>query len=240
MISIINVLVPVYNEELLLEKNIARLNKFLSENLKNRYRIIIVDGKSTDKTPVIGEKLAKKYGKVKYIRTGVKGKGAQLKKVIPDLKGEYSLFIDADLPIMLDELLGIIKCLLNNEADLVIASRYVKKTRIKRSLVRVVCSKLYSLAIQMWLRAGVKDTIAGCKAWNSKIQRNIWPLIKDNDWFFDTELIYLTHRKGYKIKEIPVSYSDRGDSKFSAFRDGLVIAKKLFVLPFKYKNESKL
>ncbi len=233
----INILVPVYNEGLLLEKNTARLNKFLSENLGNEYRIIIVDGRSTDKTPVIGKKLAGKYGKVKYIRTGVKGKGAQLKKVIPNLKGEYSLFIDADLPIMLDELLIIIKCLLNDEADLVIASRYVKKTRIKRSLIRVVCSKLYSLSIQMWLRVGVKDTIAGCKAWNSKIQKDIWPLIKDDKWFFDTELIYLTHKKGYRIKEVPVSYSDRGDSKFSAFKDGLEIAKNLFILPFKYQNE---
>lgn len=236
----INILVPVYNEEFLLEKNIERLNEFLSANLKKEYKIIIVDGKSTDKTPQICQKLSKRDNRIGYIKTGVKGKGAQLKKVVPSLKGEYSLFIDADLPIMLNELLEIIKSLLSNEADLVIASRYVKKTRIKRSLIRVVCSKLYSLAIQLWLRVGVKDTIAGCKAWNSKIQRDIWPLIKDDNWFFDTELIYLAYKKGYKIKEVSVSYSDRGDSKFSAFRDGLVIAKNLLILPFKYQNEGKL
>jgi glycosyltransferase involved in cell wall biosynthesis len=214
-----------------------RLNKFLDKKMHNKYNIIIVDGKSTDETPNISRKLAKNSKKVSYVRTGVAGKGAQLKKAALSLKGDYFIFIDADLPIKLEEFLQICNSLMNNEADLVIASRYLRKTEIKRSLVRIVFSKLYSIAIQIWFRAGIKDTIAGCKAWNKKIQKNVWPKIKDKKWFFDTELIYLALKKRYKIKQIAVSYSDRGDSKFSALKDGLVIATNLVALPFRYKNE---
>jgi glycosyltransferase involved in cell wall biosynthesis len=228
------IFIPVYNEELILESNIKRLKEFVDKNLKRRYRVIIVDGNSTDKTPEIGKELAKKYKQISYINTKVKGKGAQLKKAVLSFKGKHFIFLDADLPIRLEEFLEIINNLLREEADLVIASRHIAKRKIERPLLRKIASKLYSVAIKNFLRIPVSDTIAGCKAWNKKVQEKIWPRIKDKRFFFDTELIYYTYKEGLKVKQIPVSYFDRKKgSKFSVFRDGFYIARNLIKLRFK-------
>lgn len=228
----IHILIPTYNEERILEENILRLKRFVDKNLQEKYKLTIVDAKSTDKTPKMGKKLAKRNKTISYINTGIKGKGAQLRKVALSLKGDYFVFLDVDLPIKFEEFLEIVNSLLKDEADLVIASRHTKESKkIKRPLMREIASKLYSIAIKSILRIPVSDTIAGCKAWNKKIQKQIWPRIKDKKWFFDTELIYYTFKAGLRVKEIPVGYSGRKQgSKFSVFKDGFTIAKDLIKL----------
>ncbi len=228
------VFVPVYNEERILEENIMRLKRFLDDNIKGRYKLIIADGRSTDETPRIGKKLEKRYKTIAYFRTNEIGKGAQLKKAALSAKGDYFAFLDADIPIKFREFKEIVDSISRNEADLVIASRHAAKKKIDRPLIRKIASKMYSFAIRLVLKLPVSDTIAGCKAWNRKIQRDIWPKLEDKKFFFDTELVYFAFKKGYRVKEIPVSYKEgRGSSSLNVLKDGLSIARNLIKLPFR-------
>ncbi len=235
--SEINILIPVYNEEKILEENSLRFMDFLDRNFNNKYKIIIVDGKSTDNTEIIGRKLEKKYKNISYVRTGVKGKGGQLKKAALLIDGDYFAFVDIDFPMKFEEVLQIINSIMNNEADIVIGTRNKGNKNINRPLMRKVASKGYNLLAKFLLNLPVTDTQCGIKAWNSKI-KGAWEMVQDQGWFFDTDLLYHTIKQKGRIIEIPVSYSDRRkESKVLPYKDFIYFLRGLLRLKFKgYKK----
>lgn len=229
----INLLIPVYNEEKILEKNVLKLMDFLNKNLNIPFKIFIVDGKSEDKTEIIGKNLGKKHEKVFYIKTDVKGKGVQLKKSTLSMDGKYFAFVDADLPTKLEEIKEIIGSLIKDEADLIIGSRNIGNKQICRPLVRKIASKTYNFLVRFFLGLPITDTQCGLKAWNSKVI-GAWSKIQDRRWFFDTELLYYAKKQGNKIKEIPVSYFDvRKESKLWVLKDSFYFARALLRLKFR-------
>jgi hypothetical protein len=116
--------------------------------------------------------------------------------------------MDADLSTDLGALPTLINELKNNQFDLVLGSRYLSGSKLKRTWARIIISKIYNLLIKIMFNCPVKDMANGFKGANQKIIADILPLIKNNEWFFDSELILLTHLKGYKIKEIPVVWQE--------------------------------
>ncbi len=229
----INILIPVYNEEKILKNNVLRLRNFLDNNLKNDYKLFIVDGKSEDNTETIGRQLDKKHKNITYLKTNIKGKGAQLKKASLLIEGDYFAFVDVDFPIKFEEILQILDSLIKNKADFIIGSRNIGNKKIDRPAIRKITSKAYNKVARFMLNISLSDTQCGIKAWNSKINK-IWMQVKDEKWFFDTELLYHSIKKGHKILEIPVSYSDRRkESKVFPIKDSIYFIKSLLRLKFK-------
>ncbi|MEK7189907.1 MAG: glycosyltransferase [Patescibacteria group bacterium] len=225
----INLTIPLYNEQTVLAENVAKILNFihnlpaeldeiasvasLSRNDQYEWRIILADNDSTDNTPMIAKSLEKKYHKkVDYLRLDKKGKGLAIKTAWQKFPADYYIFMDADLSTDLSTLPRLIEEL-KNGAGIVIGSRYLPNSQTNRSLLRLFVSKISLWFISKWLKLPLTDFTCGFKGVNQKIVQNILPLIKNQQWFFDTEMLCHTKRAGYTIKEIPVIWTETLNQK---------------------------
>ncbi len=216
MMEKILIVLPTYNEENILQKNVLKVRKFCQDNLRNfDWQILIADNGSTDKTPKLAQELSHEYSRIDYFHTSQKGRGAALK--IAWNKNNYLadiyLYMDIDLATDLNHLPQLIASIIQEGYDLTIGSRLQKESKTERSFLREFISRFYNLLLKIFFGLKIKDYQCGFKAVNQKIVEKIVPLIKNNNWFFDTELIILSHKNNYKIKEIPVKWVEKRDKK---------------------------
>lgn len=202
----INLVMPVYNEEAVLEKNISLLKNYLQINLANYdWQIIIVDNNSTDQTSKIGRHLAEQT-RIKYFFIPQKGRGLALRRTFLNYQADYHVYMDIDLATDLAALPELIKYLDLEKYDLVIGSRFHKKSKISRSILREIISRSYMFLAKLIVGTKTTDLQCGFKGLNRKIVQEIIPQTKDQQWFFDSELVFLTERSNLKIAEVPVNW----------------------------------
>ncbi len=201
---------PVYNEEQILERSVEKLVSFLEDKKIGEFEILIVDNGSTDRTGEIGKRLEKKYLYVNLLSLPEKGRGAALRSAWKNSDADIVSYMDIDLSTDLRHFLELIGYL--DRYDIATGSRLHKKSRTVRRFYREFLSMGYSLFARILLGYRVRDSQCGFKALKTDVFKKIEPLIEDNDWFFDTELLYIAHKKGYKIEEIPVRWVENTDS----------------------------
>lgn len=226
--------IPVYNEELILEKNILKIFYFLKNNLDDNWQIVIADNNSTDRTGEIGKELENKFKEIKYIHIPQKGKGRAVRAAWAVSDADVYIFMDADLATDLSAFMPLVSAVTREGFDLVIGSRFHKNSKVKRSFSRKLVSLTYSLILRLMLDLKIKDAPCGFKAANHKIIKNIFPTVKNNECFFDTEMILLAEKEHYRIKEIPIIWTERGesdgDSKVNVLRVALNYLGEIFKL----------
>lgn len=202
--------IPAYNEEKIIKENILQLNKYLEANLlTDDYLIVVADNNSTDQTAQISKELAAQNEKIDYFFVAQKGKGLAIKSAWQNYVNDFDVFVfmDADLATDLSALNNLIREL-KNGAEMAIGSRYLKDSQVKRTFLRRLFSLAYRLFLKIFLSTKIKDFPCGFKAVNQKVVKNIIPQIKNTTWFFDTEMVYLAEKQGYKIKEVPVKWHE--------------------------------
>jgi len=209
----LSITIPVYNEDEIIEACVKKLSLFLKKK-KYDYKIIIADNASTDRTPEISKRICRKYKKVKYVRLEQKGRGRALKKTWNSSNADILCYTDADLATGLETLPKLVNAIRNNY-DIAVGSRLVKGAIVKRSFSREILSRGYNFMLRKILKIHFKDAQCGFKAINRKILRKILPKAEDNEWFFDTEILFLAEKAGFKIKEIPVRWIEKGTIKKS-------------------------
>jgi glycosyltransferase involved in cell wall biosynthesis len=224
--------VPAYNEENILEKNVNLILKYMGANFNN-FKIVIANNGSTDKTNDIAKKLAKDNNEILLITTKKRGKGLAIKNSWLKFDADIYAYMDADLSTSLRDFSKLINAIKEGN-DISIGSRYLKKSVVKRGLNRAIFSKLYNQLLALLFKTNVKDMQCGFKAVNEDIIKKHIPRIKDDSWFFDTELVIMAENQGYTIKEIPVSWKSNPESKlkiikvgFECFGKSLNLKKKL-------------
>ena len=201
------VVIPVYNEEKALPDSIARLRDFLSKNLNHKWHIVIADNASTDKTFEIAQSLAKQYPDVIPFHIDEKGRGRALRKVWLESKADIVSYMDVDLSTGLDAFPKLVQAIIDG-SDIAIGSRLKRGAKTTRGLKREFTSRCYNLIIKVMFFTTLSDAQCGFKALSRDCAQKIIPLIQNNEWFFDTELLLLSIKNGYKIKEIPVTWVD--------------------------------
>ena len=206
------VVLPVYNEERALPNSVGKLYSFL-KSFKYPWEIIIADNASTDTTWQKAQELARKYKKVRAVHLTKKGRGRALRKTWTHSKADILAYMDVDLSTDLKALPHLVKAIADQEYDIAIGSRLISGAVIMRGPKREILSRGYNSLVRWLLNTQVKDMQCGFKAIHRRIAKKIVPRIQDNEWFFDTELIILAERAGYKIKEVPVTWNDDPDSR---------------------------
>ena len=236
------IVIPAYNEEKILRENILEVFNFCRANLKIDWQIVIADNNSSDRTSLIGRGLVGQYPKVDYLLVEKQGKGAAIRAGWQNFSADIYSFMDADLATDLSALPRLIEAI-SQGYDLVIGSRFHPRSEIKRSLTRKIFSSGYRLILKIFLKTKIKDAPCGFKAINSKIKANILPQVENNQWFFDSELVILAERSGYKIKEIPVIWNDprkeTDKSRVSPISLSLAYFKQVLVLRKRLSNINK-
>nr|WP_046282681.1 bifunctional glycosyltransferase family 2/GtrA family protein [Mycobacterium sp. UM_NZ2] len=212
-VPVLDVVVPVYNEQAALAESIRRLHRYLSEELLLSFRITIADNASVDATPAIAEALAEQYTEVQVIRLEQKGRGRALHAVWSASDAPVLAYMDVDLSTDLAALAPLVAPLISGHSDLAIGTRLGKGSRVVRGLKREVISRCYNLILRSTLAARFTDAQCGFKAIRADVAGLLLPYVADTGWFFDTELLVLAERAGLRIHEVPVDWIEDPDSR---------------------------
>jgi glycosyltransferase involved in cell wall biosynthesis len=210
----VDVIIPVYNEEKALAKSVRTLHGFLSKNFSDYdWKIIIADNASKDSTLDVAKDLSAKMKKVGYIHLDQKGRGRALRKAWTESNADIVSYMDVDLSTDINAFPKMIEGMLAKGYNVATGTRLTKKSRTKRRFYREFLSRGYNYIVRTILWIKYSDAQCGFKAATRKAVRDIVPLIQDNEWFFDTELMTLAEKYDYGIYEIPVTWIEDTDSR---------------------------
>jgi glycosyltransferase involved in cell wall biosynthesis len=212
------VVVPVFNEQAALEPSIRRLHRYLAAELPVSWRIVIADNASTDATPSIARQLARDLPGVEPLRIDRKGRGRALREAWSRSDAQVRCYMDVDLSTDLRALLPLVAPLLSGHSDVAIGTRLARSARVVRGPRRELISRGYNLLLHAVLRARFSDAQCGFKAVTATAARRLLDDVRDDGWFFDTELLVLAQRRGLRIHEVPVDWVDDPDSRVDIVR----------------------
>jgi putative flippase GtrA len=208
----LDIVIPVYNEERELAPSVATVREHLL-TMPFTFRITIADNASTDATNLIARQLAHTYDEVRVTQLDQKGRGRALKHAWLRSDAAILVYMDVDLSTDLNALLPLIAPLLSGHSDLAIGTRLARNSRTLRGPKREFISRGYNYLLRGALRARFSDAQCGFKAIRNDVAKTLLPLIKDDEWFFDTELLIVAERSGLRIHEVPVDWADDPDSR---------------------------
>ncbi len=236
---------PIRNEEKVLEKNIKILVNFLEKkNLGFSWKIVLTINGSSDNSIGVAKKLSKNYKKINYLEVKKPGKGRAIKHCFDNNNDkDILMYMDADLAVSMDNLGDLISPIINENYEFVIASRTLKDSKSKRSLIRSILSRLYNLLSKLFFNHKINDLQCGYKAIKKRAYKTIRPHLKDDYWFFDTEWLVLSQFFKLRIKEIPVDWQENRYNKrkstiktFSVSWQFIINLIKLKIRMIKMKN----
>ena len=215
MTTSLDIVIPVLNEETALAPNVGKLREFLSSHLNDyRWRIMVADNGSTDSTPEVGARLSAGDAHIGYLRMEQRGRGRALKRAWRESDADIVGYMDVDLSTGLDALPPLVEAIRAEGYDVAVGSRFRPGARvIGRSFTREFVSRAYSALFRTMFLTGFRDAQCGFKAVSRRVVDHVLPLVRDTGWFFDTELLILAEKTGYRVKEVPVRWTDDPDSR---------------------------
>ncbi|MER6688956.1 bifunctional glycosyltransferase family 2/GtrA family protein [Streptomyces minutiscleroticus] len=209
---VLDVVIPVYNEEKDLRPCVLRLHEHLTRTFPYAFRITVADNASTDTTPQVAARLEAQIPELRSFRLEQKGRGRALRTVWSASDAPVLAYMDVDLSTDLNALLPLVAPLISGHSDLAIGSRLARSSRVVRGAKREFISRTYNLILRGSLQARFSDAQCGFKAIRRDVARELLPLVEDTGWFFDTEMLVLAERAGLRIHEVPVDWVDDPDS----------------------------
>ncbi|MFT3716776.1 MAG: bifunctional glycosyltransferase family 2/GtrA family protein [Gordonia sp. (in: high G+C Gram-positive bacteria)] len=209
---VLDIVVPVYNEEKDLPDAVRRLHDHLVSQVPYTARITVADNASTDRTLPVALELAREFGDVRVVHLEEKGRGRALNAVWRASDAEIVAYCDVDLSTDLNALMPLIAPLKSGHSDLSIGTRLAHSSNVVRGPKREFISRSYNMILKVAMRAHFSDAQCGFKAMRTTVARELLPLVEDTGWFFDTELLVLAERIGLRIAEVPVDWVDDPDS----------------------------
>jgi putative flippase GtrA len=210
---LVDIVVPVHNEARALRPSITRLHAHLTTQFPFTWRITIADNASTDSTWSEAAMLAEVLPHLRLVHLDEKGRGRAIREAWQSSDAAIVAYMDVDLSTDLAALLPLIAPLLSGHSDVAIGSRLAPGSRTVRGPKREFISRTYNRIIRIMFRNRFRDAQCGFKAVRADVARRLLPEIKDQTWFFDTELLLLAEHNGLRIAEVPVDWTDDPDSR---------------------------
>ncbi len=217
----VEIVIPVYNEAEQLSRNVTALRTYLDTSFPLTTTVTIVDNASTDGTWPIAVRLADQLSGVAAIHLDERGRGRALRAAWSTSTAEVVAYMDVDLATGLDALLPLVAPLLSSHSDLAIGTRLAPGAHVVRGARREFISRGYNLLLRATLRSTCTDAQCGFKALRREAATELLPLVEDQEWFFDTEVLVAAQRRGLRIHEVPVDWVDDLDSRVDVVRTAL-------------------
>lgn len=233
MIPYLSIVIPAYNEEAVIEKTLREVVGYL-EGKSLSYEIIVVCDGCKDNTASIAEGFVKVNDRISVIdRKTNMGKGFSVKEGCLNAKGEYVIFTDADLSTPIEEVEKLLKWL-KDSYNIAIGSRGLKESDIKihQPWYRETMGKIFNLFVQILVMRGIKDSQCGFKGFKKEVAQKIFRKQTINGFSFDVEILYIARKFGYRIKEVPVRWLNRKESKVNPLVHSIQMLTDLIRIKF--------
>jgi glycosyltransferase involved in cell wall biosynthesis len=209
----VEIVVPVHDEERGLEPSVRRLHAYLTDGFPLSWVVTIADNASHDRTWPIACRLASTLDRVRAVHVDEKGRGRALRAAWTASDARVVAYMDVDLSTDLDALLPLVASVSTGHSDVAVGSRLMPGARVQRGPRRELLSRAYNLLLHVATRAPVADAQCGFKAVRTDVARALLPLVEDDAWFFDTELLLLAEHNRLRVHEVPVDWVDDADSR---------------------------
>lgn len=226
----LNVTLPVYNEERVLAASVGKLAEFLKRSCPYSYAIVIANNGSTDQTHKIAEELSHVFSVVRVEYLAEAGRGRAIKQVWSESPAVILSYMDVDLSTDLSAFPPLIESVISGGFDLATGSRLLKGSVTRRGFNRKFLSWSYHLLLKALLHTRISDAQCGFKAITKEAACRLLPLVQDNGWLMDTELLIIAERLGYRILDLPVRWIEDPDSRVKIGRDSVAAIKGLLRL----------
>jgi dolichyl-phosphate beta-glucosyltransferase len=219
----LSVVIPAYNEENRLGPTLVRIREYLAVQ-EYTSEILVVDNASRDRTTEVAQEAG-----VEVIEEPRRGKGAAVRTGMLAARGEYILFSDADLSTPIEEIEKLLDQI-RAGADVAIASRGLPTSNLvkRQPWYREIVGRIGNILVRLMAVHGIADTQCGFKLFPREIARRVFPAQRLTGAAFDVELLFIVQHAGWKVAEVPVTWIDSPDTRFSRVRDSLDALKDLF------------
>lgn len=209
----VDLIVPTLNEAHVLRTSIERIRRYMRDEFPYPARVVVADNGSTDGTGELAEQLAQEYEDVGVVRLNMRGRGRALRQAWSETEAEIVAYTDVDISTELPALERMCRAIWEDGYDMAVGSRLMRESQTTRGLKREAISRIYNLLIKVVLWTRFSDAQCGCKAVSRRVVKDLMPLVQDEEWFFDTELLVRGEKGGYRVKDIPVTWVDDDDSR---------------------------
>jgi glycosyltransferase involved in cell wall biosynthesis len=209
----VTLVIFVFNEERRLPIGMASLIPFLLEHLNCNWEVVIADNGSTDKTFEIGCAEQYRHSNVRAVHFDKRGRGNAIKRAWLSSSADILSYMDVDLSTDLSAYPALIAGLRSGKYDLAIGSRHSQASITIRCFYRRLISHTYNILVRAIFHSSLQDVQCGFKAITRQTAQNLLPYIDDKGWFFDTELLVMAEKLGYRIYHLPVFWVENADSR---------------------------
>jgi len=241
MIKSLSIIFPVFNEELRLKSSFNHIKSFLKKKKKLKIEIIFVDDGSKDNSYKLIVKFVNNFklkNKVKFkiVKSETNlGKGAALKLGVEKAAYDWILTTDIDMSVSLFQISAWEKKkLIEKKHSVYFASRSHKKSIVERNFIRKVLGDIGSFLISVILNINIKDTQCGYKLYKRQHAKFAFSKLKNCGWDHDIELILLLKSKNIAIKELPIKWMHKENSKVNIFLDPIKMFIGILIIRFRY------
>jgi dolichyl-phosphate beta-glucosyltransferase len=225
--------IPAFNEASRIDETLRLALDYL-RNASPESELILVNDGSTDATsPIAREVLETAKIKTRLLENFPnRGKGAAVRSGLLAAQKPIALFFDADLSTPLGETPKLIEPIAHGEIDIAFGSRAIDRSLIGQHQPwrREQAGRVFNLLVRLATGLPFWDTQCGFKAFRVDVCRPIFEAARLDGFAFDVELLYLAHRAGLRIREIPVRWNHSAGSKVRFFQDSLRMLLEVIVL----------
>lgn len=229
----LSVIIPAYNEAERIPPYLSEVSAYLRKR-GQPFEILVVDDGSTDQTVLVVERFSRTEPATRLIRLAQnRGKGCAVRTGIMQARGALMLVADADGAAPMRELERLENGL-EHGADMAIGSRFLasrdRQYRVRARWHRTVLGNLFNAVVQRLGIPGITDTQCGFKLFRAAAARDLFSVSRINGYGFDLEILFLAQRRGYRIAEVPINWSDQPGTKVRVLRDGFSMLRELLAV----------
>jgi dolichyl-phosphate beta-glucosyltransferase len=222
----LSIIIPAHNEENRLPSTLEQVFTFLGGQ-PYPAEVLVIENGSSDRTFEIAEGFAAQHENLRVIRAEGRGKGLAVQRGMLAAQGEYRLMCDADLSMPIEEITKFLPA--GEPYDIVIASREARgAVRYDEPSYRHLGGRAINLLIRLLILPGLNDTQCGFKCFRAAVADDLFRRQTLPGWSFDIEVLFIARRHGYKIREVPIQWYYRAESKVNAVRDALRMIRDIF------------
>jgi glycosyltransferase involved in cell wall biosynthesis len=233
MLPAFTVVIPCFNEETRIGETLRVTLDYLGANAPESELIVVNDG-STDATAAIARNVFSEAKIATRLLENFpnRGKGAAVRSGLLAAREPIGLFFDADLSTPLGETPKLIEPIANGAVDIAFGSRALDRSLIgiHQPWRREQAGRVFNLLVRIATGLPFWDTQCGFKAFRLNVCRPILEAARVDGFAFDVELLYLAHRAGLRIREIPVRWNHAEGSKVRFVHDSLRMLREVIAL----------